>query len=112
MQQQFVIVGANLAGGTAAITLRDELIVRGRPDEYNVVAFYTQHSRILAAFAINRGRDILRAIPLIKAHVQVDAEKLRDENIDLRSLLPGARPVRTQRAVPNDVLTLYRLFLV
>ena len=24
MQQQFVIVGANLAGGTAAITLREE----------------------------------------------------------------------------------------
>jgi hypothetical protein len=68
--------------------------VRGRPDEYNVVAFYMQDSRILSAVAINRGKDILRAMSLIKAGVQVDTDKLRDENIDLRSLLPGARPIR------------------
>jgi Reductase C-terminal len=68
--------------------------VRGRPDEYNVVAFYMQDSRILAAVAINRGKDILRAMSLIKAGLQVDTGKLRDENIDLRSLLPGARPIR------------------
>ena len=74
----------------------DELIVRGRPDEYNVVAFYMQDSRILAAVAINRGKDILRTIPLIKAGVQVPPDKLRDENVDLRSLLPGARPQRTR----------------
>ena len=84
----------------------DELIVRGRPDEYNVVAFYMQDSRILAAVAINRGKDILRATPLIKAGVRVDADKLRDENIDLRSLLPGARPMRspTHRVVPRLVV--------
>ena len=79
----------------------DELIVRGRPDEYNVVAFYMQHSQVLAAVAINRGKDILRAMPLIKTQVQVDPNKLRDENVDLRSLLPGARPMRTHRVVPQ-----------
>lgn len=80
----------------------DELIVRGRPDERNIVAFYMQQSRIVAAVAINRGKDILRAMSLIKARVQVDPDKLRDENVDLRSLLPGARPMRTPtpRAVP------------
>jgi 3-phenylpropionate/trans-cinnamate dioxygenase ferredoxin reductase subunit len=80
--------------------------VRGRPDEYNVVAFYMQDSRILAAVAINRGKDILRAMSLIKASVQVDTDKLRDENIDLRSLLPGARPMRspTHRVVPRPVV--------
>jgi 3-phenylpropionate/trans-cinnamate dioxygenase ferredoxin reductase component len=79
----------------------DELIVRGRPDEYNVVAFYMQHSQVLAAVAINRGKDILRAMPLIKTQVQVDPNKLRDENVDLRSLLPGARSMRTHRVVPQ-----------
>jgi 3-phenylpropionate/trans-cinnamate dioxygenase ferredoxin reductase component len=79
----------------------DKLIVRGRPDEYNVVAFYMQHSQVLAAVAINRGKDILRAIPLIKTQVQVDPNKLRDENVDLRSLLPGARSMRTHRVVPQ-----------
>ena len=76
--------------------------MRGRPDEYNVVAFYMQRSRVLAAVAINRGKDILRAMSLIKARVQVDPDKLRDENVDLCSLLPGARPMRTptHRVVP------------
>jgi 3-phenylpropionate/trans-cinnamate dioxygenase ferredoxin reductase subunit len=84
----------------------DDLIIRGHPDEYNVVAFYMQDSHILAAVAINRGKDILRAMSLIKVGVQVDADKLRDENIDLRSLLPGARPIRTltHRVVPHLVV--------
>ena len=79
--------------------------MRGRPDEYNVEAFYMQDSRILAAVAINRGKDILRAMSLIKAGLQVDTDKLRDENIDLRSLLPGARPIRppTHRVLPHLV---------
>jgi 3-phenylpropionate/trans-cinnamate dioxygenase ferredoxin reductase subunit len=72
----------------------DDLILRGQPDSYNVTAFYMRQSRIQAAIAINRGKDILRARSLIKAGVPVEADKLRDESVDLRSLLPGARPTR------------------
>ena len=83
----------------------DELVVRGNLDQRNCVVFYMQEQRIAAAVAFNRGKDVQRVMPLIKARVQVDSAKLRDENIDLRSLIPGARPVRTHqhRIVPNPV---------
>ncbi len=84
----------------------DELVVRGSLEERNAVVFYVQEQRIAAAVAINRGKDVQRVMPLIKARVQVDPDKLRDENVDLRSLMPGARPVRTHqhRVVPHPVV--------
>jgi 3-phenylpropionate/trans-cinnamate dioxygenase ferredoxin reductase component len=83
----------------------DDLLVRGSLDQRNCVVFYLQEQRIAAAFAFNRGRDVQRVMPLIKARIQVDPAKLRDENLDLRSLMPGARPVRTHqhRIVPHPV---------
>jgi hypothetical protein len=56
-----------------------------------------QEQRIAAAVAFNRGRDVQHAMRLIKARVGVDPAKLRDENTDLRSLIPGAKPVRTHQ---------------
>jgi len=83
----------------------DELVVRGSLDERNAVVFYMQEQRIAAAVAFNRGRDVQRVMPLIKTQVQVDPAKLKDESVDLRSLVPGARPVRTHqhRIVPRPV---------
>jgi 3-phenylpropionate/trans-cinnamate dioxygenase ferredoxin reductase component len=75
----------------------DELVVRGTLDQRNCVVFYMQEQRIAAAVAFNRGRDVQRVMRLIKARVQVDPAKLQDENFDLRSLMPGARPVRTHQ---------------
>jgi 3-phenylpropionate/trans-cinnamate dioxygenase ferredoxin reductase subunit len=75
----------------------DELVVRGNLDQRNCVVFYMQEQRIAAAVAFNRGRDVQRVMRLIKARVQVDPAKLQDENIDLRSLMPGARPVRVHQ---------------
>ena len=81
----------------------DDLVVRGSLDERNGVVFYMQEQRIAAAVAFNRGRDVQRVMPLIKARVQVDPATLRDENVDLRSLMPGAKPMRTHqhRVVPR-----------
>ncbi len=83
----------------------DDLVVRGSLDERNGVVFYMQEQRIAAAVAFNRGRDVQRVMPLIKARVQVDPATLRDENVDLRSLMPGAKPMRTHqhRIVPRPV---------
>jgi len=83
----------------------DELVVRGNLEERNAVVFYMQEQRIAAAVAFNRGRDLQRAISLIKARVQVEPTVLRDEGVDLRSLVLGARPVRTRqhRIVPHPV---------
>jgi 3-phenylpropionate/trans-cinnamate dioxygenase ferredoxin reductase subunit len=64
----------------------DELVVRGSMDERNFVAFYRKDEWVLAAVAVNRGRDLRRSMPLIKAQEPVDAAKLCDPGVDLRTL--------------------------
>jgi 3-phenylpropionate/trans-cinnamate dioxygenase ferredoxin reductase subunit len=65
----------------------DELVIRGSLEQRKFVAFYLQDSHIAAAVAINRGKDLRRSMPLIKARIELDPGKLRDEDIDLRSLV-------------------------
>ena len=64
----------------------DKLVIRGRMEERNFVAFYRKNRRTLAAVAINRGRDLRRSIPLIKNQEEIAGAKLRDPDIDLRTL--------------------------
>jgi 3-phenylpropionate/trans-cinnamate dioxygenase ferredoxin reductase component len=64
----------------------DELVVRGSMEERNFVGFYRKDKRVLAAVALDRGRDLRRSIPLIKAQVWVEAANLRDPEMDLRTL--------------------------
>lgn len=68
----------------------DELVVRGSMEERNFVAFYRKDGRVLAAVAANRGRDLRRSMPLIKAQRPVDAARLRDPEVDLRALMDTA----------------------
>lgn len=75
----------------------DEFVVRGNMEERNFVAFYRKDGRVLAAVAINRGRDLRRSMQLIKAQRPVDATKLRDPDVDLRELLSA-----TERAVREE----------
>jgi 3-phenylpropionate/trans-cinnamate dioxygenase ferredoxin reductase subunit len=65
----------------------DELIVRGSMEERNFMAFYLKDGRVLAAVALNRGRDLRRSMRLIKAQRPVDATKLQDPDVDLRALV-------------------------
>jgi 3-phenylpropionate/trans-cinnamate dioxygenase ferredoxin reductase component len=65
----------------------DELIVRGSMQERNFVAFYRKDERVLAAVAVNRGKDLRRSMRLIKAQRPVDAIKLQDPDVDLRALV-------------------------
>jgi 3-phenylpropionate/trans-cinnamate dioxygenase ferredoxin reductase component len=64
----------------------DELVVRGSMEERNFVAFYRKDRRVLAAVAVNRGRDLRRSMPLIKAREPIDAARLCDLDVDLRTL--------------------------
>ncbi len=68
----------------------DELVVRGSMGERNFVAFYRKNGRILAAVAVNRGKDLRRSMPLIKARASMDAARLGDLDVDLRSLADAA----------------------
>jgi 3-phenylpropionate/trans-cinnamate dioxygenase ferredoxin reductase subunit len=67
-------------------TTWDELVLRGSLEERSFVAFYCLEGRVLAAVAVNRGKDLRRAIPLIGARRPVEPAKLRDPALDLRAL--------------------------
>lgn len=69
----------------------DELVVRGSLEERSFVAFYCRGGRVLASVAVNRGKDLRKSMPLIKAGVPLDPAQLRDEDVDLRGLGPPSR---------------------
>lgn len=64
----------------------EHLVVRGRLDSGSFLACYVNAGRIDAVVGLNRGKDVRRVMPLIKARREVSLEQLADENIDLRSL--------------------------
>jgi 3-phenylpropionate/trans-cinnamate dioxygenase ferredoxin reductase subunit len=64
----------------------DELIVRGSLQKRKFVAFYLKGGRILATVGMNRGKDVRQSMGLIKAGVQVDLARLRDEAVQVRDL--------------------------
>ncbi len=68
----------------------DELVVRGQLDDASYAAFYVNGGVIDAVVGLNNAKDVRRAMPLIKARRRVDPDRLRDESVDLRSLLDGA----------------------
>jgi 3-phenylpropionate/trans-cinnamate dioxygenase ferredoxin reductase subunit len=67
----------------------DRLIVRGSLERHSFIAFYLNRGRIDAVVALNRGKDVRRAMPLIRSRGFADPERLKDENVDLRSLAPA-----------------------
>ena len=56
-------------------------------DARNFIAFYLSAGRIDAVVALNRGKDVRRVMPLIKARTTIDPHQLGDEGVDLRSLV-------------------------
>lgn len=64
----------------------DELIVRGSLEKRKFVAFYLKGGRILATVGMNRGKDVRQSMGLIKAGVQVDPARLRDEAVHVSDL--------------------------
>jgi 3-phenylpropionate/trans-cinnamate dioxygenase ferredoxin reductase subunit len=68
-------------------TAYDELIVRGQLADASYAAFYLNGGVIDAVVGLNNAKDVRRAIPLIKARRRVDRDRLRDDSVDLRSLL-------------------------
>jgi 3-phenylpropionate/trans-cinnamate dioxygenase ferredoxin reductase subunit len=68
----------------------DDVVMRGHRDTRHFIAFYLSQRRIDAVVALNRGKDVRRAMPLIKARTTVDPRQLADEGLDLRSLVEAA----------------------
>jgi 3-phenylpropionate/trans-cinnamate dioxygenase ferredoxin reductase subunit len=65
----------------------EQVVVRGSLETRDFIAFYLRERRIDAVVALNRGKDVRRAMPLIKTRTTVDLRQLGDEGVDLRSLV-------------------------
>lgn len=65
----------------------DQLVIRGSVDDADFTAFYLAEGVVRAAFAIERGGDVLAAKELIAGRCSPDPEALRDEDVDLLDLL-------------------------
>ena len=67
-------------------TAWDDLVVRGSIPERSFLAFYVKDGLVDAAVAMNRGKELRRAMALIKARRPIETSKLADEDVDLKSL--------------------------
>jgi 3-phenylpropionate/trans-cinnamate dioxygenase ferredoxin reductase subunit len=69
----------------------DDIVVRGDLSKRSFSAFYVKDGTVRATVAIDRGREVMRCMPLIRAGRPVPEEKLRDESVDLE-VLAGVTP--------------------
>jgi 3-phenylpropionate/trans-cinnamate dioxygenase ferredoxin reductase subunit len=67
----------------------ERIVVRGSLERRNFLAFYLNLGRVDAVVGLNRGKDVRRAVPLIKARATVNPRQLGDEDVSLRSLVEG-----------------------
>ncbi len=66
----------------------DEIVVRGDVAARSFTAFYVEGRRLRAALAVNRHRDIRPSRELIRSGAPVEPDKLSNEELELKSLLP------------------------
>ena len=64
----------------------DELVFRGSVAERSFLAFYIKDGLVDAAVGFNRGKELRRAMGIVKARKPVDTAKLKDEDVDLKTL--------------------------
>ena len=61
--------------------------MRGNPDDGRSFAvFYLKEGRLIAVDAINRAPEFMMSKQLIAKGVSIPAEKLRDENINMKEM--------------------------
>jgi 3-phenylpropionate/trans-cinnamate dioxygenase ferredoxin reductase subunit len=65
----------------------DEIVVRGSMGDLDFCAFYLRDGVIRSAFAVDRGEEIAAAKELIAARALADVRALKDEDVDLLTLL-------------------------
>lgn len=68
----------------------DEIVVRGSLEDRDFIAFYIKDGLIEAAFGVDRGGDVMMAKSLISERSPFDLDALRDDDVDLESLLGGS----------------------
>ena len=64
----------------------DSLVIRGSIPERSFVAFYIKDGLTEGIAALNRGKELRRAMGIIKARKPVEESALSDESVDLKTL--------------------------
>ena len=67
----------------------DEVVIRGKPEDRDFVAFFVKGGKVQAVFAMNQGSVMGDAAALIGTGAAVDASTLADEAVALQSLVPS-----------------------
>ena len=73
----------------------DDIVVRGSLDDRDFTAFYVVDGKIDAAFAIDRGGEVMVAKSLIARREAVNRDMLQDEGTDLADLVPPQEEERS-----------------
>jgi 3-phenylpropionate/trans-cinnamate dioxygenase ferredoxin reductase subunit len=67
----------------------DDVVIRGSVEDRDFCAFYLNEGVLLACLGMNRGREVRRSMKLIAARARPDPASLRDDDVDLKSLVPS-----------------------
>ena len=70
----------------------DEIVVRGSVEDLEFCAFYIREGLVRAAFAVDRGADVVAAKELIASRVPLPGTLLADEDVDLAELAEAREP--------------------
>jgi 3-phenylpropionate/trans-cinnamate dioxygenase ferredoxin reductase component len=65
----------------------DEVVLRGSPQTRSFCAFYLRAGRLIALDAVNRPQDFMMGRRLLTAGAVVDAARLADESVPLKTIL-------------------------
>lgn len=68
----------------------DRLLLRGSLERRSFSAFYLKGDQVLAVDTVNRVPEFMLAKRLVAERIAVDADRLVDEGVPLKNLLPGA----------------------
>ncbi|HEV3473834.1 MAG TPA: oxidoreductase C-terminal domain-containing protein, partial [Actinomycetota bacterium] len=68
----------------------DDVVIRGSVKDRDFCAFYLNEGVLLACLGMNRGREVRRSMKLIAGRARPDPAALRDEDVDLKSLVPAS----------------------
>lgn len=69
---------------------RDQLVVRGNPDDRSFAAFFLREGRVTAALAVNRPKDVRTARQMIQFGTRASERQLADLDVSLEALLGAA----------------------
>jgi 3-phenylpropionate/trans-cinnamate dioxygenase ferredoxin reductase subunit len=65
----------------------DEVVYRGSVEERCFSAFFLKDGRLRSVLSMNKPRDVRRSMDAIRARARPDPTRIRDEDVDLRSLV-------------------------